>query len=110
MQPVVISDGPALEGAKHCLREAYRKEATFQWLLGDVHGDPAAHRKESLLLRWWSEWRFTTVRQFSYMLALPYPPGAAPAPLPRPRSREAAAPPVPARASVVARRRPRRRA
>jgi len=90
------------------LREAYRKEATFQWLLGDVHGDPAAHRKESLLLRWWSEWRFTTVRQFSYMLALPYPPGAAPAPLPRPRPREAAAPPVPPRARVVARRRPRR--
>eukprot|EP00802_Teleaulax_amphioxeia_P018169 Tamp_18351.p1 GENE.Tamp_18351~~Tamp_18351.p1 ORF type:complete len:307 (-),score=66.29 Tamp_18351:79-999(-) len=73
VRPVLLS-GDAMEDAKEVLREAYRNEPLFRWLLGDVRKDNKGKAKENLLLEWLVDWRISTCARFSHTLAIPRPP------------------------------------
>ena len=73
VRPVLLS-GDAMEDAKEVLREAYRNEPLFRWLLGDVRKDNKGKAKENLLLEWLVDWRISSCARFSHTLAIPRPP------------------------------------
>jgi len=52
VRPILLEGTDGMEGAKEVLREAYRNEPLFRWLLGDVRKDNKGKFKENLLLEW----------------------------------------------------------
>ena len=70
VRPVLLA-GDDLESAKEVLREAYRNEPLFRWLLGDLRKDNKAKLKENLLLEWLIDWRVSSCWRYSHCLAIP---------------------------------------
>jgi len=52
VRPILLEGTDGMEGAKEVLREAYRNEPLFRWLLGNVRKDNKGKFKENLLLEW----------------------------------------------------------
>lgn len=71
VRPVLLRGTDGMEGAKELLREAYRNEALFRWLLGDMRGDNKGKQKEDMLLEWLIDWRVSTCSRYSHCLAIP---------------------------------------
>lgn len=71
VRPVLLSGAEGMERAKHVLREAYRNETLFRWLLGDVRNDAKGKAKENLLLDWMIDWKLSSCWRNSHCLAIP---------------------------------------
>jgi hypothetical protein len=71
VRPVLLRGADGIEGAKELLREAYRNEPLFRWLLGDVRSDNKGKQKENLLLEWLIDWRISSCWRYSHCLAIP---------------------------------------
>jgi hypothetical protein len=71
VKPVLLSGTDGIDGAKHVLREAYRNEPLFRWLLGDVRKDNKGKAKENMLLEWMIDWRISNCWRYSHCLAIP---------------------------------------
>ena len=71
VRPVLLSGADGMSGAKEVLREAYRNEPLFKWLLGDVRKDNKGKAKENMLLEWLIDWRISSCWRYSHCLAIP---------------------------------------